>query len=901
MKTGFTLSGGGALGSFQVGALRYLYDRGIFPSVIVGTSVGAINGLKLAEGNPGPNLPGDRGIFGLERLWLEVMEETADMIVAEDAFKPFDDKNRDETLERALISIGAPTLGAAVSAGGSLVGFAAGLPAVGAALAITSYFLGDEAKGNAEDELEKVKRLLRSKSLYHLGPIEEKMRKRENLDFDMFNNSTVDLYVAAVGLTSGVLRYFRKNGEVFETSMLRRVDGWFIKDFIAAVLASAAIPTFFRARALPKTIPGHEVEFEDHMDGGAREILPLRATLTAGASEVYAIVCDPRNITKRPEEIDGIISMAEQSLSLLEEEALANDIEASEQTGASIIMINPTIPVHSSRKIIPGLIKINRDYGYMRAFDNESRRLGPRARQHARFLSDEITRRRLRIFVEEEKFWTEGFDLDTVRALKTQLRGVIDRRKLVFGERSAPPESDDWVNNYEKHYHPDETEQIDAIRLWENQFPPFPTNTLSDPLDIRFARHKGASSPSGPYIQSDWGVHGNFEVLFAQQGRIFHYWRDNDANGFPWHRGAELPLMVTKPGGGKPQTGIQGEPVSVSFFQSSLGPDRNHGNFEAVAHFKSVFGDDDFLATYFFDANDRQWHGPIQISVDVGGGRNELISGVAGQPAMIQSDFGRNGNFELLAPQGGRIVHYFRDNDAPGFPWRRVGELPQLGEVAGIPKQTAINAEPVSVNFFQSDFMAGPGQRNGNLEAVVHFRNVLDGRDFLATYFFSADDRQWRGPIPIEVNVGGNRKQLIEGVTGRPVMIQSEYGPDRGNFELLVPQGDRIVHYWRNNSAPGLPWAISGELPIPSVAPGGGGLPKASLKLEPVSASFFQSNFRSRNGLGNFEAIVLFQSVFGGDQLVATYWFAAREGKWNGPAQVVTIEPPSEINGVSPF
>ena len=43
--TGLVLSGGGAGAGFQVGALRYLYDRvSISPSVITGTSAGAILG-----------------------------------------------------------------------------------------------------------------------------------------------------------------------------------------------------------------------------------------------------------------------------------------------------------------------------------------------------------------------------------------------------------------------------------------------------------------------------------------------------------------------------------------------------------------------------------------------------------------------------------------------------------------------------------------------------------------------------------------------------------------------------------------------------------------------------------------------------------------------------------------
>ena len=45
----FVLSGGAALGAVQVGMLRALYERGIAPDLIVGTSAGAINGAFIAE------------------------------------------------------------------------------------------------------------------------------------------------------------------------------------------------------------------------------------------------------------------------------------------------------------------------------------------------------------------------------------------------------------------------------------------------------------------------------------------------------------------------------------------------------------------------------------------------------------------------------------------------------------------------------------------------------------------------------------------------------------------------------------------------------------------------------------------------------------------------------------
>lgn len=48
-KTGFVLSGGASLGAVQAGMLRALYERGVSPDLIVGTSVGALNGAFIAS------------------------------------------------------------------------------------------------------------------------------------------------------------------------------------------------------------------------------------------------------------------------------------------------------------------------------------------------------------------------------------------------------------------------------------------------------------------------------------------------------------------------------------------------------------------------------------------------------------------------------------------------------------------------------------------------------------------------------------------------------------------------------------------------------------------------------------------------------------------------------------
>lgn len=62
----FVLSGGGNLGALQIGMLRALAERGVTPDLVLGCSVGAINGAALAE-DPSP-----AGISRLEQLWGEL-------------------------------------------------------------------------------------------------------------------------------------------------------------------------------------------------------------------------------------------------------------------------------------------------------------------------------------------------------------------------------------------------------------------------------------------------------------------------------------------------------------------------------------------------------------------------------------------------------------------------------------------------------------------------------------------------------------------------------------------------------------------------------------------------------------------------------------------------------------
>ncbi|HEX9068186.1 MAG TPA: patatin-like phospholipase family protein [Ktedonobacterales bacterium] len=61
--TAFVFSGGGARGALQAGAVRALYEAGIMPDVLVGTSIGAWNASMLAR------TPGMAGLEQLVETW----------------------------------------------------------------------------------------------------------------------------------------------------------------------------------------------------------------------------------------------------------------------------------------------------------------------------------------------------------------------------------------------------------------------------------------------------------------------------------------------------------------------------------------------------------------------------------------------------------------------------------------------------------------------------------------------------------------------------------------------------------------------------------------------------------------------------------------------------------------
>jgi len=64
----FVLGGGGPLGAYEVGMLKALMEHGIRPDLILGSSVGALNGAMIAA-DPRP-----AAVTRLEQLWISLRE-----------------------------------------------------------------------------------------------------------------------------------------------------------------------------------------------------------------------------------------------------------------------------------------------------------------------------------------------------------------------------------------------------------------------------------------------------------------------------------------------------------------------------------------------------------------------------------------------------------------------------------------------------------------------------------------------------------------------------------------------------------------------------------------------------------------------------------------------------------
>jgi hypothetical protein len=226
-KKGLCLSGGGARGSFQIGAIKCLYEAfGYRPDILASTSVGSVNGIKLAEAPPptdnnaakilsamaaGTVDPPLAVMRQLEQLWLDFQSST-DFFVVRQPFKG-------TAVEDAIQEINSPSFGGPLNTTVNRIldvvsivvniPFAwdlalLGVPIAGAVLAVEIQ----KFRGLIEN-------LFTEDALLALDPIEALLRDPTNVDLTKVAQGT-PLFMGAVSLETGRLRYIKGTGEMIE-------------------------------------------------------------------------------------------------------------------------------------------------------------------------------------------------------------------------------------------------------------------------------------------------------------------------------------------------------------------------------------------------------------------------------------------------------------------------------------------------------------------------------------------------------------------------------------------------------------------------------------------------------------------------------------------------------------
>lgn len=224
------LSGGGARGCFQVGALDYLMnEKRLDFDIVCGVSVGALNGTMIAQGD----------FNGLREIWLNI-ESPKDIY-----------RRRWDFIPRV-----GPALGA----------------------------------------------LLGKDSMYDNKPLGELIEKY--VDQRKIVDSGRLLRVGVVSLYTG--EYY----SIAEThSSLKKL-----------ILASTAIPfTFSPINVSDKLM--------SMVDGGVRDMTPLKEAIDLGADEIYVILCSPFGLPYGKRDYGYSVDIGFRTIEILTNEVYNNDIE----------------------------------------------------------------------------------------------------------------------------------------------------------------------------------------------------------------------------------------------------------------------------------------------------------------------------------------------------------------------------------------------------------------------------------------------------------------------------------------------------------------------------------------------------------------------------------------------
>ena len=300
------------------------------------------------------------------------------------------------------------------------------------------------------------------------------------------------------------------------------------------------------------------------------------------------------------------------------------------------------------------------------------------------------------------------------------------------------------------------------------------TGVNPDPWTKR-RQHNGGMLESG-----NGATHRNFELLATGPGNVIqHWWRDNSAPGFPWHKGpafgndaAVCPTFISttynrnfesvhltttnrlhhwwyqQPGGPWHDGGVFGPTDAAGI------PGFIQGNYNAPGNFEVVVRTRDSKLTHCW-RDGGGWHVGVKF------GSNVAYSGAS----LIQSHYGTQGNFELVCVlSSGKMQHWWRDNDH-GMVWNAG---PEFGSGIGSP--------PCMI---EGSYGAGNEKAVGNFELCVAASGAVQH------WWRNQSDLLWRQ----SATFGHDILAVVS-------LVEGSFG---FNLEVIALRTDnKLQHYWRD-------------------------------------------------------------------------------------------------------
>ena len=374
--TAFVLAGGGTKGSFEVGVLQYLVGvEGITPDIVTATSAGAIAATVLAQARTLPEfaqrvdeIEGDvlawtqtEHVFG-KQAWLGALDGTAlgreiHNEITEGTRPPF-------PLGSAGALADSETVPPATS------GRRERRQARRARRRRQRHLL--HLAAGAGFRLPRVRRHLRTSgsSVLNLEPLAEALRHGTGdgvrpVDPALVRRPGLHLRLAVTALRAGVLRFVTEDGTIVESDARTPAPGAAAGpvDLVDGAIASASVPMVFPPRPLAD---------DDYVDGGVIEIVPVRAAADLGATRIFAVVAVPLTLARDERDYAaapaGYIGLRSMGMIGVAERQIAN-LNANLPAGVTLTTIDPVVDVVGLFEVQPGLLRINKDYGWLRAAD----------------------------------------------------------------------------------------------------------------------------------------------------------------------------------------------------------------------------------------------------------------------------------------------------------------------------------------------------------------------------------------------------------------------------------------------------------------------------------------------------------------------------------------------------